>query len=328
MAVIRARAWFPVEPRHLYALLTDVGTLTQLWPEHARFKLLKGPSRLVEGSVIEARVTLLGQRFMWKTRIIEAREPEALVEEALESPFSRFAHERIVREEQGGSALYDTVKFRTALGPIGDFLLKRVLSSLLEYRNRALEALIRGAPRTLPSQREPLSLGLGAGLVMCSAAFGCGLLALRLSSGFEGAPRALLGLAAWLLLWFFSHDVAHVLAGYPLGVRFSGFYLGLSNLARALPLAAPYRLLFPALGVRIDRARSGASSRGLFAMYLAGPLASMLLPFFVALYLMSHGGNGVALVFVLLSSANAAVSAALSPPYGCIAKARRALRRP
>jgi hypothetical protein len=62
-------------------------------------------------------------------------------------------------------------------------------------------------------------------------------------------------------------------------------------------------------------------------MYLAGPLASMLIPSAFAVWFAYRELNAVGWVLVLISIANIVFTAYFSPKEGCIAKARRAIRR-
>jgi hypothetical protein len=130
---------------------------------------------------------------------------------------------------------------------------------------------------------------------------------------------------AWFLLWFFTHDLAHFIAGHLLGIRFSYFYLGLSNLVRAIPFKG-IKFLFLVLGLKISRKRSKASKYGFASMYFAGPLASMILPFYVPIYLFLYKYNLLAFIFLFLSLINLIITLIFSPKYGCIYKGLNKLK--
>jgi hypothetical protein len=135
-------------------------------------------------------------------------------------------------------------------------------------------------------------------------------------------------LAAWFLLWFFTHDLAHFAVGALTGVRFSHYYVGLSNLYRSRLVPRQIKRFIVALGIKIDREKTKAGRLGYFAMFVAGPLASMISPFLVPLHLFASGRVGVFTFLLLaLSVANVAFTVPFSTSVGCIAKGLRALRK-
>lgn len=315
-------------PQEAFELLAKPRNLPLLLPRELRARLLDAPPRLEEGAELGLRLRLLGQDFLWRLRVIALRPPEEMVLEAIEAPFVRWRHSIQLQPSHQGLVLRDVVEFSSILGPLADGAARRAIGALLRFRNEQLASLaLTGRPRAGLEYRDPLRLSLAEGLGLCLGAGAGALLLLWPAPGLSLLPQLLAGLFAWALLWFFTHDLAHVLAGWAVGVRFSYFYLGLSNLVRALRLRPAYRLLFPALGVKVDKSRSRASGRGLFAMYLAGPLATIALPFLAPARLLAAQPSSLpGQLLLMLSLANVAQELLLSPKHGCIAKALRALR--
>ncbi|MBM3898501.1 MAG: hypothetical protein FJ358_08300 [Thaumarchaeota archaeon] len=141
-----------------------------------------------------------------------------------------------------------------------------------------------------------------------------------------GNYLVVLGLLCWFLFWFFTHDLAHFLVGMVAGVRFSHYYLGRSDIIKLEAIPDPFKKMLFVLGLKIDRKRSRTGKTGFAAMYLAGPLASMVTPFAVPIIILLKDTTNVAgLLLLLISVANLGFTLWFSPKVGCISKARKAL---
>src|SRR3989304_6091627 len=123
-------------------------------------------------------------------------------------------------------------------------------------------------------QKTRFRINLFLGTFLCASAIFFSIFLLA-SLPFENTIFILiLGTLCWLLLWFFTHDLAHFLVGMVAGVRFSHYYLGRSDILKLkgiVPASLKQMLIVP--GLKIDRNRSRGSKAGFAAMYLAGPLA-------------------------------------------------------
>lgn len=139
----------------------------------------------------------------------------------------------------------------------------------------------------------------------------------------------ILSLAAWVILWFFSHCLAHYLVGRATGIRFDYYFVGRSSIRKLnLPGVTPVASLVPALGIRANpEAMRRASPRVRARMFRAGALSSMLLPFLVPMVNLVFQQLSIAVVLLVVSSANLAFTAYFSPRAGDFRKASYALRR-
>ena len=124
---------------------------------------------------------------------------------------------------------------------------------------------------------------------------------------------------SWFCFWYFSHCLAHYLVGKIFGIKFSYYFVGKSNLVRAIKILQ--KLRFPVLGIKFDR-ESVRSRRAAYAMFSAGVLASNLMSFIVPVYLFLSS-NHFWILFTLLSFSNLILTAFLSPRYGDLAKASK-----
>ncbi len=326
-----------------FRFVADPKNIELVYPESLRFRVLEAPEHISEGSTIRMEARLLGQRFEWHSIVRDYRDGIGFTDEAIGSPFMLWRHTHTVRDstanEDGdvhgrgsneGCIIDDRIVFRTVLGPIGDMFAEKMISNILEYRNHRIKEVLEGNNSKVEVKyRDPTVISLAKGSALCIAMTMIGLL-IPIYTNFNDNMLLLISNAlAWFLLWFFTHDLLHLIVGMLVGVRFSHFYIGISNLVKALRIGPKYRMLFIALGIKIDREGSRASKYGYASMYIAGPLASMLIPFYVPLYMISSQGvSTIAVFFLTLSVINLVADAIMSSRHGCIRKGVRALTKP
>jgi hypothetical protein len=167
-----------------------------------------------------------------------------------------------------------------------------------------------------------INLILGTFLCIIATLFSIFLLA---NLPFENYS-VILGMLCWFLLWFFTHDLAHFLVGTVAGVRFNHYYLGRSDIIKLNIIPNSFKKMPIVLGLKINRKSSRAGKTGFAAMYIAGPLASMLTPFAVPITMLFKDSNNIAgLLLLLISVVNLGFTLWFSPKVGCISKARRVL---
>ncbi len=341
MAVVESRIELDASIEDVFAFIANPKNIESVYPKDMSFKVIDMPERIDNGAVVTMSALLMGQLFTWRTIIKDFNRPYSFVDEAIDSPFRYWRHRHIIHSINGKCVMEDRIEFSTVLGYIGDRSAKRMISNILEYRNTMISNIFNkstsngnGIEESIAeaesrySKNNPTRISIIKGTTLSVLMI---VIALALPLVLKGSLliELLVGFVSWLLLWFFTHDIAHLAVGRIVGIRFSHYYIGLSNLTRALPLKPKYRLLFIALGIKIDRSKSNVSKRAYAAMYLAGPIATMLSPFYVPLlYLSSNYSKDVALVLLILSALNLVSDTILSSKHGCIRKGVRALTRP
>ncbi|MDJ0274086.1 MAG: SRPBCC family protein [Aigarchaeota archaeon] len=299
----------------------DVSNLERVWPKEFALRVVEGPKRVEAGAEYSVGGRLLGQPVTLRFKVLEETDTTSLhvLEDVLGA---RLEHSQKLESSGGGTRVVE--EFVLSANPLLMPAARLVLKRALEYRVEAIKALLEGGRK--PVYRDPLKLSVPRGTALSLLAL---LAAFFLTVWtFERPIDYIAKLIAWFVLWFFTHDLAHLVVGAIAGLRFSHYYVGLSNMVRAGWFPKSIRPFVVALGIKIDRERSKAGRLGYFAMYLAGPLASMISPFAVPLYLLATGRTGLfAFLMLALSIANVAFSLPLSSRVGCVAKAFRALRR-
>ena len=315
---------FSASSKELFNFISDPKNLELVYPRRLKVKVVEVPEKLSENSIIRMNSLILGQNFEWKLIIKNYKENEGFVDEVLESPFKYWKHEhRIKPLNEKKTLMEDIIEFKTFLGFLGDKFASKIIKSIIEYRNLKIKQYF-GEKIDKIEYKDPTVIDLKLGLLLCIIMTLLGFV-LPIISPKDLIFGLIFNFIAWFLLWFFTHDLAHFIAGYLLGIRFSYFYLGLSNLVRAIPFKR-IKFLFLVLGLKISRKRSKASKYGFASMYFAGPLASMILPFYVPIYLFLYKYNLLSFIFLFLSLINLIITLIFSPKYGCIHKGLNKLK--
>lgn len=306
----------PAKPEQVYSYFLNVENMSSAWPPEMRMRVVS-----IEGNIFTVRFTYLGQQYSARFRV-EERGGLQQYHETLDFPFGELRHWITVEPHGEGSKLTEVMELH-ASNPLAGPIFKRIL----RYREEAIKHHFGAGPK--PVFKDPLKIGLGAGTLLSVLLSTLAYFLLFIPPLPFPGGRFIQALVAWALLWFFTHDLAHLFVGRLVGVRFSHYYIGLSNVVRLGLVPKPLKTLVAALGIKIDRERSSASPRGYAAMYAAGPVASMLFPLTVPVILLLKNPSSLAgLVLLAASLANIAFTSYFSPKAGCLGKASRVLRRP
>ncbi|MEM0445771.1 MAG: SRPBCC family protein [Nitrososphaerota archaeon] len=315
MPYARASQYYlPASPEEVDRFFSDTRNMPRCWPPELDLRVIesRGEEHLVS-------FRLLGQ--LWKTRFRVRRIGELRqLHETLDFPFGNLKHEVRVEPAEGGALVSEKLVLNSRI-PLAGWFFEKVL----RYREAMIKRCFNVEARAEYS--DPLKIGLAAGTAASVIAVALAAFLLALPAHPVFVVDFLLRLISWSLLWFFTHDLAHLIVGALVGVRFKHYYVGLSNIVRLGFVPRSLKPLILALGIRIDRERSTASPKGFAAMYLAGPLASMLTPVAVpATLLVRDPGSLTGLILLAASLINIAFTSYFSPRAGCVSKAFRALR--
>jgi len=127
----------------------------------------------------------------------------------------------------------------------------------------------------------------------------------------------------WFSMIYLPHCLAHYVIGRILGVEFSHYITSKSMLSKAgIPLISKFFSARIFLTLKIKRR---AGKRAMFAMFLAGPLASMLFPLIIVCIAYSYD-QFTAIILATLTIFNILFTGYFSFRHGCIRKALNSLR--
>jgi hypothetical protein len=175
-----------------------------------------------------------------------------------------------------------------------------------------------------------LSISAGNTIQIAGLTGACAVLALSRSA--PSKPAAIIAMiAAWLLLYFFCHGIAHWAVGRLLGIRFAFYTVGGTGNPEGYP--AGMRWVFehlPFFGVQTDKASmQRASPMAKAIMWSAGVTSSAVVPTLGALCALAAGipGSKPFLIFAVFWAIGTLASNWRSRT-GDYSKARRALDHP
>ena len=188
------------------------------------------------------------------------------------------------------------------------------------------------ASTSLPQRKvfRRLSVPAGNTLQIAGIATACATLALSRSAPSKPAAIAAM-IAAWLLLYFFCHGIAHWAVGRVVGIRFAFYTVGGTGNPEGYPVGL--RWLFehlPFFGVQTDKgSMQQASPLAKAIMWSAGVTSSAVVPTLIALYAWKVGNPGSKpfLIFAVIW-AIATLASNWTSRSGDYSKARRALGHP
>lgn len=175
-------------------------------------------------------------------------------------------------------------------------------------------------------------LSIGAGNVVQIAGLVAACLALAAArSAHSPAPAVAAMLAAWLLLYFCCHGIAHWAIGRVLGIRFAFYTVGGTGNPEGWP--AGLRWVFehlPFFGVQTEKASmQRASPAAIAIMWSAGATSSALVPALGAFWAWRSGVPSSKLFFlVALGWMAGTLGRNWTSRSGDYAKARRAFSAP
>lgn len=132
----------------LFAFHLDLGNLVAITPKDTSVKLVGELFTPKEGSVItlDTRKNFIPLR--WRVQIAELKEPNLLVDLALQSPFKFWKHSHIFSTmEDGTSLLCDRVEYELPFGFLGRLLEGFVydeLDKMFTYRHEVTRTILEG----------------------------------------------------------------------------------------------------------------------------------------------------------------------------------------
>ncbi|MGB6775922.1 MAG: hypothetical protein WBD25_05450 [Terriglobales bacterium] len=187
-------------------------------------------------------------------------------------------------------------------------------------------------PNSSPQRQIFGRLSIAAGNTIQIAGLATACVALALAQSIHSKHAAIAAgmmIAAWVLLYFCCHGIAHWAVGRLLGIRFAFYTLGGTGNPTGYP--AGLRFLFehlPFFGVQTEKASmQKAAPMSKAIMWSAGVTSSAVVPTLSALYAWRARvpGSKLFLIFVVLWAIGA-LSSNWRIRTGDYAKARRALR--
>jgi ligand-binding SRPBCC domain-containing protein len=137
-----------------FAFFAEARNLERITPSWLRFRILESPDVLRAGARLRYRLRLFGIPIRWRTEIVAWAPPHGFTDVQRRGPFLLWEHTHRLRAVPAGTEIYDHVRYRLFLGPLGALvrrlLVRRWLDAIFDYRAANVSGLLRRAPVAQP----------------------------------------------------------------------------------------------------------------------------------------------------------------------------------
>jgi ligand-binding SRPBCC domain-containing protein len=144
----------PVPIDDAFAFFADAANLEQITPPWLRFRIVEEPEEICVGARFRYRLTLAGIPIRWRTEIVSWTPPRGFVDVQRRGPFLLWEHTHRLSPVDGGTEIYDHVRYRLLLGPLAApvqrLLVRGWVEGIFDYRAREVPRLLRPAPVAQP----------------------------------------------------------------------------------------------------------------------------------------------------------------------------------
>jgi ligand-binding SRPBCC domain-containing protein len=128
-----------------FQFFADPWNLEAITPTWLRFRIVRAPEAIVEGSTLCYRLRLFGVPVAWRTEIVDWSPPRAFTDLQRRGPYPLWAHTHRFAEANGGTAITDEVRYRVPGGPVEPLvhaIVRRWLDAVFDYRAERLRELL------------------------------------------------------------------------------------------------------------------------------------------------------------------------------------------
>ncbi len=129
------------------AFFAAPANLEALTPPWLRFRIVSAPVELEAGSRLRYRLRLFGVPIRWLTEITAWHPPRGFTDLQLAGPYPLWEHSHRFTAVEGGTEVYDVVRYRVPGGPLAPLvdrlLVARWLRDIFDYRRDRLTERLR-----------------------------------------------------------------------------------------------------------------------------------------------------------------------------------------
>jgi ligand-binding SRPBCC domain-containing protein len=156
----------PVSLEEAFAFFADARNLERITPPWLRFEIVAAPERLGRGALLSYRLRLFGVPIRWRTEIVAWTPPRGFVDVQRRGPYLLWEHAHRLAAVEGGTEIYDHVRYRLFGGPVAALVqrlfVRRWLDAIFDFRAAAVVTELRRAhdepPRRTGSTRTGRAL--------------------------------------------------------------------------------------------------------------------------------------------------------------------------
>ena len=138
--------------KEVFEFFKSPENLERITPASVGFTILTPlPIEIATGVVFDYKIKLFGKNVRWTTIITDFNEPYKFSDVAIKSPYSFWYHTHRFEEVEGGTMMYDEVKYALPLGFLGRMvhalLVKKQLETIFDYRAKVIDAVFSDASK-------------------------------------------------------------------------------------------------------------------------------------------------------------------------------------
>ena len=151
---LRREQWVASPLRRIFPFFAQPENLALITPPSLRFRLLTPPPVGMEkGRIIDYTIRIMGLPVRWRTLITRYEPPRCFVDEQISGPYSFWHHTHRFESRDGGTLLYDEVRYALPLAVIGparglihSLYVEPTLERIFDYRAQVFTRFFGGPP--------------------------------------------------------------------------------------------------------------------------------------------------------------------------------------
>lgn len=145
---LATRAWLPRPVDEVFGFFGDAHNLDAITPPWLHFRILTPrPIPMHAGTLIDYRIRLRGVPMRWRTRISLWEPGRRFVDEQVRGPYREWIHTHGFDTLDGGTLMYDTVRYRVPGGTlVNNLFVAREVARIFAFRGDALRRCFECAP--------------------------------------------------------------------------------------------------------------------------------------------------------------------------------------
>ena len=130
---------FELDIKKVFNFFSKPENLEEITPPNLKFKIItRPPIPMLEGQIIDYKITISLIPIKWKTLIVDYNPPYYFVDQQIKGPYSLWIHSHKFKYEDGITTVTDIVKYKPPFYFIGaianKIYIKNMLCKIFEYR--------------------------------------------------------------------------------------------------------------------------------------------------------------------------------------------------
>jgi ligand-binding SRPBCC domain-containing protein len=139
MYILMRQQWIACPQEQVFEFFSNARNLEAITPPWLKFRILSAaPVPMAQRAQIEYQLSWRFIRLRWKTLITHWSPPHFFVDLQQSGPYRYWEHTHAFRDENGGTRMFDTVRYELPLGILGrmahSLKVRRDLERIFDYR--------------------------------------------------------------------------------------------------------------------------------------------------------------------------------------------------